>query len=53
MSIAYSTGYVEFIPADKQKTGREYSERSMIELRQDYPNGYYLKALDIENHKTV
>jgi hypothetical protein len=53
MSIAYSTGRIEFRPTDSRKPIREYSERSMIELRKDYENEYSLRALDVENHKAV
>jgi hypothetical protein len=51
--VAFSTCRIQFIPNDQQRTEREYSDRSLIELRQyDFAN-YALRALDIENNKEV
>jgi hypothetical protein len=52
-SISYSTCRIQFIPTDQQRSERNYSDRSTIELRQyEFPD-YSLQALDIENNKEV
>jgi hypothetical protein len=53
MSISYSTGQIQFRPADLQQRTREYSERSMIELRMHGDNIYSLRALDLKHDSTV
>jgi hypothetical protein len=51
--VEFSTCRIQFIPNDQKRANRNYSERSLIELRQyDYPN-YVLRALDIDNKKEV
>jgi hypothetical protein len=54
MSIAaYSTCRIQFIPSDGQRSERDYSDRSLIELRQYDFADYSLRALDIEHNKQV
>ncbi len=49
----FSTCRIQFIPNDQQYAERNYSDRSLIELRQhDFAN-FTLRALDIDNKKEV
>jgi hypothetical protein len=51
--IGFSKCRIQFIPNDQQHDKRDYSDRSVIELRQyDFAN-YSLRALDIENKREV
>ncbi len=47
--LAYSPCRIEYIPNNQQVPKRQYSERSLIELR----DNYCIRALDIERNKTV
>ena len=54
MSVAgYSPCRIQFIPNDRQLAERNYSDRSVVELRQRDFADYIIQALDIENKKTV
>jgi hypothetical protein len=49
----FSPCRIQFTPNDEQRAARNYSDRSIIELRQyDFAN-YSLRALDIENNRDV
>jgi len=51
--VGFSTCRIQFIPNDQQYAERNYSDRSLIELRQhDFAN-FTLRALDIDNKKEV
>jgi hypothetical protein len=52
--LIYSTCRIEFTPKNKELPERNYSDRSVIEIRQ-YENNtdYSLRAIDIQNNKTV
>lgn len=50
---AFSTCRIRFIPDGGSQDEQDYSDRSLVELRA-YDNGEYsIRALDIENRKTV
>jgi hypothetical protein len=51
--IGYSTCRIQFTSNDEQTPEHDYSDRSIVELRQYDFNDYSLKALDIENVKAV
>jgi hypothetical protein len=51
--VAYSTCAIQFIPNDKQRADRLYSDRSLIHLMQIDFGDYSLQALDIANNKAV
>jgi len=53
MSLAYSKCRIQFIPTDKRLSSRDYSDRSMIEVRQDRDGDYLLRGVDIGNNKEV
>jgi hypothetical protein len=51
--MGFSRCRIQFIPNNRQSTARNYSDRSLIELRElDFPN-FKLQALDIDNKKEV
>jgi hypothetical protein len=51
--VAFSTCRIRFAPNDRTRDEREYSDRSLIELRQyDFAN-FSLRAIDIEHNKEV
>ena len=51
--IAFSTCRIRFAPNDSDRDERDYSDRSVIELRQyDFAN-FSLRAVDIEHNKEV
>jgi hypothetical protein len=51
--VAFSKCRIQFIANDQQRTERDYSERSLVELRQyDFAN-YSVRALDIEHNREV
>jgi len=51
--MGFSKCRIQFIPNNRQSTGRNYSDRSLIELRElDFPN-FKLQALDIDNNNEV
>jgi len=51
--IGFSTCRIQFIRNDQPRAERNYSDRSLIELRQhDFAN-FTLRALDIDNNKVV
>jgi hypothetical protein len=53
MALAsYSSCRIQFIPND-QRPKKDYSDRSLIELRQYDFTEYSLRALDIPNNKEV
>ena len=51
--ISYSRCHIEFISNDGRGRTRNYSDRSLIELRQYDFNDYSLRAVDVENNGTV
>ena len=51
--VEYSTCRIQFIPSDRQRPERNYSDRSTAELRQYDFADYSLRALDIENNREV
>jgi hypothetical protein len=52
--IGYSTCRIQFIPNNKQIPERNYSERSIVEIRQfDNITDYSVRAIDVENNNTV
>ena len=54
MAVAgYSTCRIQFIPNDGKRSERDYSDRSLVELRQYDFIDYSLRALDIQNNKEV
>lgn len=49
----FSSGRIRFIPDGGDRDERDYSDRSLVELRA-FDNGEYsIRALDIENKKIV
>jgi hypothetical protein len=44
---------MELIAYNNQAGGRTYSNRSLIELRHDEQNRYFLRAVDVEKNKEV
>ena len=53
MAVAsYSSCRIQFIPND-ERPKRDYSDRSVIELRQYDDLDYSIRALDIQNNKQV
>jgi len=50
--IVYSTCRIDFLPTAEGRL-REYSDRSLIELRQDGNGQYSLRAIDVGNNRTV
>jgi hypothetical protein len=50
---AYSRCRIQFIPIDKRRSQRDYSDRSLIELRLDGAGEYSLRSVDVENYRTV
>ena len=54
MSVqGFSTCRMQFIPNDQKHSERNYSDRSLIELRQYDFGDYSLRALDIEHNGEV
>jgi hypothetical protein len=51
--VSYSASRIQFIPTDRQRPQRNYSDRSTIQLRQYDFGDYSLQALDIENNREV
>ena len=51
--LSYSRCRIDFISNDGQGRTRNYSDRSLIELRQHDFNDYSLRAVDVENNRTV
>jgi len=51
--VAFSKCRIQFIPNDQQRPEHDYSDRSLVELRQyDFAN-FSLRALDIDHNKEV
>lgn len=51
--VGFSRCRVQFIRNGEQRAERDYSDRSVVELRQyDFAN-YSIRALDIENNREV
>jgi hypothetical protein len=51
--FGFSRCRIQFIPHDQQRAEHNYSDRSLIEIRQyDFAN-FTLQALDIDNNKAV
>jgi hypothetical protein len=49
----FSRGRIQFIPNNQQRGGHDYSDRSVIELRElDFPN-CTLRAIDIAKNSEV
>ncbi|CAF1168459.1 unnamed protein product [Rotaria sordida] len=52
MSVAsYSRCRIRFVPNDQQSSERNYSDRTLIELRQYDFGDYSLRAIDVDNNK--
>jgi hypothetical protein len=52
--IVYSTCHIEFTPMNRELPERNYSDRTIIEIRQyGNNNDFSLRAIDVENNKTV
>jgi hypothetical protein len=51
--LEYSNCRIQFLPTDAGRSPREYSDRSLIELRQDSDGQYLLRGVDIANNKAV
>jgi hypothetical protein len=51
--LGYSTCRIQFIPNDKQRGERNYSDRSLLQLKQYDFGDYSLSALDIANKNEV
>ncbi len=53
--VNYVTCKVTFQSADKYGTNQEdsYSDRTLVELRQNEYGNHFLRALDMKNNKTV
>jgi hypothetical protein len=51
--IGYSTCIIQFIRNGTDTPEREYSERSIVELRQLDITAYSIRAIDVENNRTV
>jgi hypothetical protein len=51
--ISYSQCGIRFEPNNNQPGGRTYSNRSLIELRHDEHNRYFLRAVDVEKNREV
>lgn len=51
--LAYSSCRIEYTPDDEKRPERAYSERSVIELRQGNDERFSLRAVDVENKRTV
>jgi len=41
------------MPTGKRRSQRDYSDRSLIELRLDGTGAYSLRGVDVENNKAV
>ncbi len=51
--IMYSTCRMQYTLNNEENPEREYSDRTLIELRESGNQGFALRALDIEHNKTV
>ena len=51
--VTYSKCRIQFIPDDRPHHARDYSDRSLIELRQYDFTDYSLRAVDVENKGIV
>ena len=51
--LTYSKCRIQFIPNDRRDHVRDYSDRSLIELRQYDFADYSLRAVDVENKGIV
>jgi len=51
--IVYSTCRIHFLPTARGRSLREYSDRSLIELREDGNGQYFLRGVDVEYNRTV
>lgn len=51
--VGFSTCRIQFIPNNRTGGERNYSDRSLVELRENDLANYLLRALDIENNKEV
>jgi hypothetical protein len=49
----FSKGRIQFIPNNQQQDKRNYSDRTVIELREDDLGNITLRALDIEKNNQV
>lgn len=50
---AYSKCRIQFRSNDTGRPERDYSDRSLIELRNDGDGQYTLRGVDVANNKTV
>ncbi len=52
--VACSTCRIQFTPDDEEETPEQnYSERSIVELRQNDITDYSIRAIDVENNNVV
>ena len=51
--VAFCKCRIQFIPSDGQRPQQDYSDRSLIELRQYDFADFALRAIDIENNRNV
>ena len=51
--LGYSSCRIEYMPDAEGLPERAYSERSVIELRQVDDEAFNLRAVDVENKRTV
>lgn len=51
--LGYSSCRIDYIPHEENLPERAYSERSVIELRQVDDGAFTLRAVDVENKRTV
>jgi hypothetical protein len=51
--IGYSSCAIRFAPNDNAAAPQRYSDRSLIELRQDIYRSYFLRAIDLDKDKKV
>ena len=51
--VVYTSCRIRFRSNGKSAYEREYSDRTLLELRQYDFNDYSLRALDMENNRTV
>lgn len=49
----FSTCRIQFIPNNRPNAERNYSDRSLVELRQHDFADYAIRTLDIDNNKEV
>lgn len=51
--VVYSQCRIRFVPNDRQDSVRDYSDRTLVELRQHDFSDYILRALNVDKNKQV